>query len=63
MYHRATRVGYTFWDERLPEALALIGKPLVVEDGGHAPTEHWHASLTQAMTEADAARRLKTTTS
>jgi hypothetical protein len=43
---------YTFWDERLPEALALIGKPIVVESDGHVHTDQWQARLTHAMTEA-----------
>jgi len=43
---------YTFWDERLPEALALLGEPLEIADGRSASADHWHAVMTQAMTRA-----------
>ena len=41
---------YTFWDERLPEALVLLGEPLQIEDGRSARSDHWRTVLTQAMT-------------
>lgn len=43
---------YTFWDERLPEALALVGSPLLIEDGQSRSAAHWHAAMTSAMTYA-----------
>ena len=43
---------YTFWDERLPEALALIGEPLRIESGVAENNSHWHGVLTGAMTRA-----------
>ncbi len=43
---------YTFWDERLPEALALIGTPLHIADGARFDRDHWQSILTAAMTQA-----------
>ncbi len=43
---------YTFWDERLPEALALVGEPIEVADGRSASADHWHMLMTAAMTRA-----------
>lgn len=42
---------YTFWDERLPEALGLVGEPVHVH-GQSASAGQWQAMLTQAMTQA-----------
>ncbi len=41
---------YTFWDERLPEALALVGEPLRIADGRSARADHWQEVLSQSMT-------------
>ncbi len=43
---------YTFWDERLPEALALIGDPLHVENGASRSSDEWHTALIRTMTAA-----------
>ena len=42
-------IEYTFWDERLPEALALIGEPLHIDDGRSLGSDTIHAMLTQSM--------------
>ncbi len=59
LLHRRTRsivvplaLEYTFWDERLPEALALVGEALYVDDGRAASAEHWHAEVLNRMTHA-----------
>lgn len=43
---------YTFWDERLPEALGLVGEPVRITDGSRHGREHWQVVLTEAMTNA-----------
>jgi 1-acyl-sn-glycerol-3-phosphate acyltransferase len=40
---------YPFWDERKPEALALLGEPLWIEDGSQQSSASWLALLTQSM--------------
>lgn len=43
---------YTFWDERLPEALAMLGRPLVFSRGdAAAPGEQVAAALERAQDE------------
>ncbi len=43
---------YTFWDERRPEALALVGEPLTIADGSARTAEAWHAELLRSMAAA-----------
>ncbi len=43
---------YTFWDERRPEALALVGEPLTVTDGAAGSADAWQTELLRAMTAA-----------
>lgn len=59
LLHRAGRctvlplaLEYTFWEERRPEALALLGKPLSIEDGAAHTPEQWHIELLHSMTAA-----------
>ena len=40
---------YTFWDERLPETLALIGEPIWIEGGSRHAIESCAARLVEGM--------------
>ena len=40
---------YTFWDERLPEALARFGPAVVVADGRARSAEEWTQAIAAAM--------------
>jgi 1-acyl-sn-glycerol-3-phosphate acyltransferase len=42
---------YSFWNERLPEALAMVGEPVEIE-GRAASAAHWQSVMTEAMTRA-----------
>lgn len=46
-------IEYTFWTERLPEALARFGSPIRVDGGGKNPPEEWvrliEANLTATL--------------
>lgn len=43
---------YTFWEERLPEALIHVGQPIWVEEGGEFRARMWTRLLEQTLLEA-----------
>lgn len=43
---------YTFWSERLPEALVRFGEPIPVADGTTRSAEDWTARIEEALTHA-----------
>ena len=43
---------YTFWDQRLPEALVSFGDPMYVRDGRATAAHAWTERLTAALTAA-----------
>src|SRR5262249_52098501 len=43
---------YTFWEEKLPEALAQFGESISIEGGGNRSVEEWLASIEQGLTAA-----------
>jgi 1-acyl-sn-glycerol-3-phosphate acyltransferase len=43
---------YPFWEERLPEALARFGRPVVVEDGSARPAAAWVKVIEERLAEA-----------
>jgi 1-acyl-sn-glycerol-3-phosphate acyltransferase len=40
---------YTFWDEGRPEALALLGEPLWIEDGAERGAQDWQGEMKERM--------------
>ena len=42
---------YTFWTERLPEALVRFGEPIVVEDGTIRSVDDWTQAVSEALTQ------------
>lgn len=45
-------IEYIFWDERLPEILALCGDPITIAKGGTRPANEWNTRLAAAMAAA-----------
>lgn len=45
-------IEYPFWTERLPEALALFGPPVAVEDGADASPQEWTLRAARALEDA-----------
>jgi 1-acyl-sn-glycerol-3-phosphate acyltransferase len=43
---------YTFWAERLPEALAYIGEPMVIDDGRERSPEAWTEEVERGLSRA-----------
>jgi len=43
---------YTFWEERLPEALIRVGRPILVEDGSSRTDHEWMTILEQELLHA-----------
>ena len=41
---------YVFWDERLPEAIALLGEPVVIRNSGRADTARLRERIESALT-------------
>jgi 1-acyl-sn-glycerol-3-phosphate acyltransferase len=45
-------VEYPFWNERRPEALSRLGRPVHVEDGSTGSIDEWLETLTDALQES-----------